>query len=120
MTVDHLKMLHTAGGKGKSLVPDSRSVRGVHSLAFGVLRERSEKVNRDSLLFRQEFGTFYLTRFVASLALKHFTVLAPGCSRGGWSQVSLAMCQSCEVNGLLATWKTQSFSCCQMFVSLTF
>lgn len=93
MTVDHLKMLHTAGGKGKvsCLIVGQQfcgeaAVRGVRAQAFGgqcaagVLGESEWK-----LMFRQEFGTFfYLTRFAASLAVKHFTVLAPGCSRGEW------------------------------------
>uniref|UniRef100_A0A8C3PRM3 BHLH domain-containing protein n=1 Tax=Calidris pygmaea TaxID=425635 RepID=A0A8C3PRM3_9CHAR len=35
MTVDHLKMLHTAGGKGKSRVPGRGSARGARPLAFG-------------------------------------------------------------------------------------
>lgn len=115
MTVDHLKMLHTAGGKGK--VPcltvgqqpcGEAAERGARSLALSVLWECLEKVDGTLLCFVRNLGLFfYLRRFAASLALKHFTVLAPGCSRGERLQVSLAICQHCDVNRLLATCKTK-------------
>lgn len=77
MTVDHLKMLHTAGGKGK--VPcltggqqpcGEAAERGVRSLALsaqcavGVLGESGW----NSPVFCQEFGTFLLLEKICCIA----------------------------------------------------
>lgn len=131
MTVDHLKMLHTAGGKGKvwCLTAGSAALQRSHCerRAFPSIwcaaccRSTCRKSRETLLMLHRELETFFcLTRFAASLAPKHFTLLAPVCSKGERLQVSLAMCQHCEVNRLLATLTTTKTLCFPMFAALTF
>lgn len=77
MTVDHLKMLHTAGGKGK--VPcltvgqqpcGEAAERGVRSLALSVQRAVGVlgESGWNSPMFCQEFGTFLLLEKICGVA----------------------------------------------------
>lgn len=82
MTVDHLKMLHTAGGKGKVLCLTEgrqREERVPFRLVCGVPGERSEKREWELSPVSSGIWDFLLLDKICGNVLR---VLAPGCCRG--------------------------------------